>query len=234
MKTKPISYQPLIQNDISQDAIDLLKNLLEIDYNERISAESALKHQWFDHVKTDDAKLSRNLIEALSHLGSYASTSKLIDAIQGFIARQIVTHKESKDLAEVFKTLDSNWDGKLSKDELFKYYKKSMPEADANEMVKNIFESADTDNSGFIEFSEFLRSSMDHNNLVSKKNLENAFKMIDFDNSGKLNRNEIQSILDGTALSGDKKWMKILTMADKNSDGEIDMKEFYDMLLEFK
>ena len=234
MKTKPISYQPLIQNDICPEAIDLLKQLLQLDYTERISAEEALKHPWFQTIQSSDSKASRNLIEALSHLGSYASTSKLIDAIQGFIARQVVTHKETKDLVEVFRALDSNWDGKLSKDELFKYYKKSMPENDAQMMVNNIFAYADSDGSGFIEFSEFIRSSMDHNNLVSKKNLETAFKMIDCDNNGKLNRLEIQSILDGTSLSGDKKWMKLLTMADKNNDGDIDMKEFYDMLLEFK
>lgn len=234
MKTKPISYQPLIQNDISPEAIDLLKQLLHLDYTERISAEEALKHPWFQTIQSSDSKVSRNLIEALNHLGCYASTSKLIDAIQGFIARQVVTHKETKDLVEVFRALDSNWDGKLSKDELFKYYKKSMPENDAQTMVDNIFSASDSDGSGFIEFSEFIRSSMDHNNLVSKKNLETAFKMIDYDNNGKLNRLEIQSMLDGTSLSGDKKWMKLLTMADKNNDGDIDMKEFYDMLLEFK
>ena len=234
MKTKPISYQPLIQNDISPEAIDLLKQILQLDYTERISAEEALKHPWFQAIHSTNSKVSRNLIEALNHLSCYASTSKLIDAIQGFIARQVVTHKESKDLAEVFRALDSNWDGKLSRDELLKYYKKSMPESDAQLMVDNIFTSTDSDGSGFIEFSEFIRSSMDHNNLVSKKNLEAAFKMIDCDNNGKLNRLEIQSMLDGTSLSGDKKWMKLLTMADKNNDGEIDMKEFYDMLLEFK
>lgn len=234
LKSKPISYQSLITNGISPEAIDLLKELLAFDYNDRISAEEALKHKWFQQASDGGDHLSRNLIEALNHLGCYTSTSRLIDAIQGFIARQVVTHKENKDLIEVFKTLDSNWDGKLSKDELLKYYKKTMPENDAKSIVEQIFNSADTDGSGFIEYSEFLKCSGDISNLVSKQNLEKAFQMMDCDNNGKLNRKEIQSILDGTALSGDKKWMKLLTSADKNQDGEIDLKEFYDMLLEFK
>ena len=234
LKSKPVSYQPLISNGISSNAIDLLNNLLIYDYNDRISAEEALKHKWFEQIGSQSDSMSKNLIEALNHLGCYASTSRLIDAIQGFIARQVVTHKENKDLIEVFKALDSNWDGKLSKEELLKYYKKTMPLNDANKLVEQIFLSADSDDSGFIEYSEFLKCSSDINNLVSRQNLEKAFQMMDCDNNGKLNRKEIQSILDGTALSGDKKWMKLLASADKNQDGEIDLKEFYDMLLEFK
>lgn len=233
-KMKSLNTTPLEKLGISPSGIDLVKQLLNTNYFERISAVEALGHPWFTTLKTDSSEVTRNLDVALAHLRCYTSQSKLIDAIQGFIARQVITHKENKDLIEVFKALDSDWDGKLSKAELKKHYLKVMPEADAIVLINEIFQVADSDNSGFIEFSEFLKSSVARNDLMSKKHLEATFKMLDCDNSGKLSRKELQSMLSGTSLSGDKKWMKLLQAADKNQDGEIDMKEFYDLLLQFQ
>ncbi|OMJ82704.1 hypothetical protein SteCoe_16526 [Stentor coeruleus] len=233
-KKGQINVKILEELGVSQLAIDLILKMLRYDYNQRISATEALSHNWFKLIKSNTEQINKNFEESLNHLSCYSSTSKLIDAIQEFIARQIISHKESKNLIEVFKILDSNWDGKLSKQELIKYYKRSIPEDDAQRLVDDIFRVADSDHSGFIEYSEFIKSSMARNILISKQHLEAAFKMIDCDNNGKICRKELQSILDGTSLSGDKKWMKLLSIADKNNDGEIDIKEFYDMLLEFQ
>ncbi|OMJ74418.1 hypothetical protein SteCoe_26677 [Stentor coeruleus] len=233
-KQKPINVKLLEEFNISQLAIDLIVKMLKVDYNQRLSAAEALSHEWFSFIKTDNEQIKMNIYDALDNISCYASTSKLIDAIQEFIARQIISHNESKDMIEVFKALDSNWDGKLSKQELLKYYKRTMPEEDACKLVDDVFHVADSDRSGFIEYSEFLKSSLARHTLVSKQNMEATFKMIDCDNNGKLSRKELESILNGTSLSGDKKWMKLLSMADKNHDGEIDLKEFYDILLQFQ
>ncbi|OMJ86304.1 hypothetical protein SteCoe_12217 [Stentor coeruleus] len=233
-KKGQINVKLLEELGVSQLAIDLILEMIKYDHNQRISAVEALSHKWFELIKSNSEEINKNLEDALDHLSCYSSTTKLIDAIQEFIARQVISHKESKNLIEVFKILDSDWDGKLSQQELIKYYKRSMPEDDAQKLVNDIFQVADSDQSGYIEYSEFIKSSMARNNLTSKQHLETAFKMIDCDNNGKLSRKELESILDGTSLSGDKKWMKLLTVADKNNDGEIDIKEFYDMLLEFQ
>ena len=109
-----------------------------------------------------------------------------------------------------------------------------MPENEATEIVDEIFLEADTDSSGFLEFSEFLKSSMAKTNLLSKKHLEAAFRMIDSDQNGKICRSELNKMMELTALAGDKKWMKLLSFADKNNDGAIDVKEFCDLLLQFQ
>ena len=232
-KKKPLNVKVLEELGISPSAIELLKLMLCLNYHERISAAEALVHPWFNIVENNTEGVTRNLEEAMDHLKCYSSHSKVVDSIQAFIAKQVITHKDNKNLVEVFKSLDSDWDGKLSKPELLKYYSRVMPEVDAKELVNEIFDVADTDKSGFLEFSEFMKASLDKSNLVSKKNLEAAFKMLDCDNSGTISRKELQGVLDGTSLSGDKKWMKLLARADKNHDGEIDLKEFYDLLIEF-
>lgn len=44
--------------------------------------------------------------------------SQLIQAVLTFIVTNITTHDEIKELENLFKKLDTNQDGKLSKDEL--------------------------------------------------------------------------------------------------------------------
>ena len=107
-KKAELNLEVLKSLKISNQAIDLIQKLLCVDYLQRISAEEALKHPWFKLLKSNDPTIERNLDSALVSLKNYSHSSKLIDSIQEFIAKQIVTHKESKDIIEVFKTLDSD------------------------------------------------------------------------------------------------------------------------------
>lgn len=42
----------------------------------------------------------------------------------------------------------------------------------------------DVDNSGFIDYSEFLIATLDSTSLLSKKTLRNTFRMLDREGSG--------------------------------------------------
>ena len=62
----------------------------------------------------------------------------------------------------MFKDLDLNGDGKLSKEELKEGYCKIYgSELRAEEEVERMMTAADTDNSGFIDYTEWLIASMD-------------------------------------------------------------------------
>jgi Ca2+-binding EF-hand superfamily protein len=43
----------------------------------------------------------------------------------------------------------------------------------------NIFEKADLNKNGFIDFSEFIAASLDINELTTKKKLQTAFQLFD-------------------------------------------------------
>lgn len=105
-----------------------------------------------------------------------------MQAILTFIMTNIINHKETKELEQVFKSLDQNQDGKLSKEELLEGFKKTYPHYDEIQiraMVANIFENSDYNMSGQIDYTEYLISAISKQTLLSKDKLTKAFQSFD-------------------------------------------------------
>jgi len=58
-----------------------------------------------------------------------------------------------------------------------------------------MFKSVDTDNSGFIDYSEFVVAAMNESQLTTNEKLQAAFKMFDKDGSGIISPDEIKEVL---------------------------------------
>lgn len=67
-----------------------------------------------------------------------------------------------------FKAIDANGDGTLSREELMQCYTKNHGEAKATEMVNEIMRQVDTNESGKIDFTEFLVAAATKEKLVSQ------------------------------------------------------------------
>ena len=58
-----------------------------------------------------------------------------------------------------------------------------------------MFDSVDTDRSGFIDYSEFVVAAMNENQLTTNEKMQAAFKMFDKDGSGIISGDEIREVL---------------------------------------
>ena len=58
-----------------------------------------------------------------------------------------------------------------------------------------MFDSVDTDKSGFIDYSEFVVAAMAENQLTTNEKMQAAFKMFDKDGSGIISGDEIREVL---------------------------------------
>ena len=99
-----------------------------------------------------------------------------------FIATNILQYKDTKELETLFKKLDRNQDGKLSKEELEAGFRAGYPQYDdilIKSLVTEVFENADFNMSGQIDYTEYLVSAMNRQILLSKDKLQKAFQSFD-------------------------------------------------------
>ena len=90
------------------------------------------------------------------------------------------------------------------------------------EFNEGIFKQIDTDNSGTIEYTEFISVCIEKNIYLNEERLREAFNLFDLDKSGKISRSEIEKILKLGVIS--KEIDVIMAKHDTNKDGEIDFK----------
>ena len=90
--------------------------------------------------------------------------------------------------------MDKNKDGKLQYDELIEGYAEYYGEFAQTE-VDRIFKLVDVDNSGEIDFSEFVTATVNRGNLLQDEKLKAAFAVYDKDGSGSISTDEIKEVL---------------------------------------
>jgi len=93
--------------------------------------------------------------------------------------------------------------------------------------------SVDTDGSGTIDYNEFLSATIEKEKLITKSNLELAFKKFDRDGSGKISKEEIEKIFYQSGVKDSKTFENMIREGDKNNDNEISMEEFKALMFKF-
>lgn len=101
-----------------------------------------------------------------------------------------------RELKDLFKSLDKNGDGSLTLEEL----RIGLKDKENGEALLVIMESADTDGSGEINYTEFIAATMDCNVFMREDYLKTAFNMFDSDGSGKIDNEEVIGLLQGDEL----------------------------------
>ena len=100
----------------------------------------------------------------------------------------------------------------------------------ALEEVQKIMQQVDTDNNGFIDYTEFLKATLNQKTVMSSENLRKAFDLFDKDSSGSINALELKRVLGGSDDIDDKVWKQLISSVDQNSDSEIDLREFEEVI----
>jgi len=91
----------------------------------------------------------------------------------------LATREEKSQLLTTFQLLDLNGDGKLSREELITGYQKILGLENAEIEVEAILNAVDNNNSGAIDYTEFVMATMNRQKLLSKERLEAVFKLFD-------------------------------------------------------
>jgi len=106
-----------VWDSVTDNAKDLITQLLTYDTEKRISAGEALTHPWISDfwVSELDTKVAK---KALVNLSRFRAEEKIKQATIAYIASQLLSKKEKDSLSGIFKAFDENGDGMLSKEEI--------------------------------------------------------------------------------------------------------------------
>ena len=226
IKKQEVSFSGPSWKGVSADAVDFVKSCF-LSAKQRITAHIALKHPFI---------VQKNLLEkvdkdacstALNNLISFHSQNTMRVATLSFIGSQLMNKEERESLARVFKAMDTNSDGKLTKEEIKAGYATHFGRQISDKELHSMFERVDTDKSGFIDYTEFLVASCSEKDLLTKQRLKSAFKMFDRDAGGTISADEIREVLKGLENRMPKELIdQLIAQIDQNGDGEISLDEF--------
>ncbi len=157
---------------LSTDAKRLIRGMLTYNYKNRISAKEALNDPWFKNASTKQVDVDL-MQESLKNLAKFSATQKLQQATMSMMVQNMVTKEEVARLQQVFVQLDTNKDGKLQYEEVLAGYEQFYGDM-AKDEVDRIFSLVDVDNSGEIDFSEFVTATVDKGKLLQEEKLRAA------------------------------------------------------------
>ena len=95
------------------------------------------------------------------------------------IVRKFLHEKDIRHQQEVFQAIDKNCDGKINKAELLESCIKVFGKQMTAEQIDDIFSNVDMDNSGEIDYNEFLLATISESVLLSEINLKELFNFLD-------------------------------------------------------
>mmetsp|Transcript_30038 Transcript_30038/g.39888 ORF Transcript_30038/g.39888 Transcript_30038/m.39888 type:complete len:157 (+) Transcript_30038:990-1460(+) len=139
---------------------------------------------------TIDARRIRSL--NLSNIKKFHKSERLKQIALTAIAVQ-ADPNDIKELKEIFQTLDKDGNGSISFEEL----QNGLGARENGAELLELLRAADTDNSGTINYTEFLAATIDATTFTRESYLKTAFQMFDTDGSGKIDATELLALLAG-------------------------------------
>jgi len=232
IKEAKYSFKQKEWKKVSPEAIELIKNMLEVNTKKRFNAEQCLKHSWFKVAKNmkEDEELDPLDPDILENLTNFKGSSRFKKAAMNLFVKTS-NAKEFDQLRKEFEKLDEDHTGQVDAEELSKALKKSdinFPE----DRIEAIINEIDHKGNNSINYTEFLAATMTARKLLNENRLVMLFREFDTDDSGYITKENLEEAfhkLDSPLTK--KQIQEIITEHDDSRDGKISFEEFSKMLL---
>ncbi|XP_008805014.1 calcium-dependent protein kinase 3-like isoform X1 [Phoenix dactylifera] len=217
--------------NVSENAKNLVRQMLEPDPKVRLTAKQVLEHPWLQNAKKapnvplGDAVKSR--LKQFSRMNRFKRRA----------LRVIADHlsiEEVEDIKDMFKMMDTDNDGVVSYEELkngLAKFGSHLVESEVQTLIEAV--RADTNGKGKLDYGEFVAVSLHLQRMANDEHLHRAFSYFDKDGNGYIEPEELQEALvedgagaaDSTDVAND-----ILLEVDTDKDGRISYDEFVAMM----
>jgi calcium-dependent protein kinase len=232
---------------ISEEALNLLKALLQYKPENRITSSDALKHPFFSKYKSREVvnnlfklndPLQEQILKAyIKNIIDFKKENILQKAIIAYLVHNFPQMEEIENAFKLFDKFDLNGDGKINRKELLAGLR-SFTSISFEELEKNveaIFNFIDSNNNGFIEYEEFVCAAIDKKIFLKDEVIKFAFSYVDKNHNGRIEINDIRNIFKKEEILDNDLEKQINIIFDKfdlNHNGIIDYEEFKYMMCE--
>merc|ERR1711992_274004 len=131
--------------------------------------------------------------------------------------------------------------GKMKPKDFREMMSKALPKKDASKMEKHVFRIYDSNNDGYIDFSEFMLIFFIMSDGTPEEVLTKIFRVFDVNSDGTINKKEMQRLIKDmygllVADGAENKSQDMLTSGafkemDKDEDGKVSLQEWIDACL---
>jgi len=211
---------------ISQEAKDVVKSMLTMDYHKRPEVEELLENSW---IREFGVASTRPLVDSVrTSMRQFAEMSKFKKRAMQFMAENLSAEEMAR-MQSLFQRMDVDGNGFISVQEFKDAMSRSGNKVNEQELLEMI-KAYDVDESGEIDYAEFITAMSNLNRLNTLENIQKAFRRFDTDGDGTITAEEILEALKDIPNIARSEAEQIIRDADKNGDGKIDFEEFFSMM----
>lgn len=212
---------------ISKEAMDLIRKMLVLKPEKRITASQAQKHVWVQSVGPGMSTALR--ADVMSKISTFSRSNRLKTVAKELIVSQL-DQTEVGHLREAFEKMDLDKSGTISISELQQAMQALQGgTARRRESISGLLQNMDVDGDGEIDYKEFLMATAKSRQLYRRDLVRSAFDRLDTDHNGKLTKDEVLSAL-ANEDTPESVVRDIMAEVDVDGDGMIDYSEFTAMM----
>jgi Ca2+-binding EF-hand superfamily protein len=184
--------------DLTSEYCELVQSLLNYKPEERTSATNILTSSWMNKSRT----FSADLFESSGAFDNIISWKQLTDGDRGLLSilASNLTDELFEGLKAIFQELDTKKDGQLSKEE-FKEAVKRCGQALSDSEAEHLFTEIDMNESGSIQYHEWLCATIGSRLVCSETAIVKAFDALDHNNDGKIRIPHLEDVVGSQAAA---------------------------------
>lgn len=218
--------------EVSQEAKELIKQLLVVDPKKRLSAQGALNHPWIKNYKkrAQSGTGPQFDVNVLLRLREYKGVSKLKQAATNMLVK-MANKSQIENLKKDFEAIDKDGTHMITPEELKQAIKKSQIGIQDAE-IDRIINEVDYHGNNKINYTEFIIATMDVKQFLDDSNLQAIFNQFDTDGSGTITKDNIIVAMQKIGQTITQEDLdQIMQEHDLENNGVISLEEFKALML---
>jgi len=224
--------------NISPEAKDLIKKLLIVDPNKRLTAFEALKHPWFQLKEAPNQRgdvRKKSIVfdpKLFKIMKDFKTPGKFKKEVLKVILDFFKNDAESEKMTEFFKKLDTLNKGHITLSEIEEVLASSKTDPETKTCLNELIQFMKSNNQNLeLTYTDFLMATLDKNKFLDIKKLIAAFKHFDIDGSGIITVESLKKVMQRTGKEySDEELKEMIKEFDYAKNGGISFTEFITMI----